>query len=59
MEEVQMNVLKRKEEMAAKQNKIQVLREKIQSAISDKKKKKYETQLNELLGFAPSSSDDE
>jgi hypothetical protein len=58
-EEVQMNVLKRKEEMAAKQNKIQVLREKIQRATSDKKKKKYETQLNELLGLAPSSSDDE
>lgn len=58
-EEVQMNVLTMKGEMQQKQNQIDALKEKLKNATSEKKKRKYNNQLNELLGFAPSSSEDE
>ena len=58
-EEVQMNVLNRKEEMTQNEHRIGHLKEKLNNATSEKKKRKYKNQLNQLLGLAPSSSEDE
>ena len=58
-EEVQMNVLNRKEEMTQNEHRIGHLKEKLNNATSEKKKRKYKNQLNQLLGLGASSSEDE
>jgi hypothetical protein len=59
MEEAQKNVLKMKGEMQLKQNQMEALKAKIESATSEKKKKKYGKQLNQLLELPSSSSSDD
>jgi len=58
-EEVQMKVLTKKEEMAQKDHQIEHLKKKLDNATSEKKKRKYNNQLNQLLGLGASSSEDE